>query len=90
VKIFAEVAKVDRTSPEVFRAHGVSQNTFYLWERKYADAQSDDLKRLQDLKLENTQLKRIVEETTLENEAVKGVVGKTWMVLPSDVWERNN
>ncbi len=90
VKILAEAAKGDKTSAEVCRAHGVSQNTFYLWKRKYSGVQSDDLKRLRDLERENSQLKRIVADMALEIDTVKGVMRKNGMALPSDVRERSN
>lgn len=90
VKILAEAAKGDKTVGEVCRSHGVSQNTFYLWKRKYSGVQSDDLKRLRELERENAQLKRIVADMTLEIDTVKGVMRKNGMALPSDGRERSN
>ena len=90
VKILSEGAKGDRTVGEVCRAHGVSENSFYAWKRKYAGLQTEDLKRLRELERENAQLKRIVAEQTLDIDVMKTVMRKNGMALPSDVRERNN
>ena len=60
VKILAEAAKPDKTVTAVCRAHGVSENTYYVWRRKYAGLETEDLRRLRGLERENAQLKRIV------------------------------
>jgi putative transposase len=90
VKILTEAAKGDKTVAEVCRAHGASQNTYYLWKRKYSGVQTDDLKRLRELERENSQLKRIVADMALEIDTVKGVMRKNGMALPSDARERNS
>lgn len=90
VKILSEGAKGDRTVAEVCRSHGVSENSFYVWKRKYAGLQTEDLRRLRELERENSQLKRIVAEQTMELDIVKGVMRKNGMALPSDARERRN
>ena len=90
VKILAEAARVDKTVVEVCRAHGVSENTYYTWKRKYGGLETEDLRRLRDLERENAQLKRIVAEMTLEIDTVKGVMRKNGMALPSDGRERKS
>ncbi len=90
VKILAEAAKGDKTVAEVCRAHGASQNTFYLWRRKYSGVQTEDLKRLRELERENSQLKRIVADMALEIDTVKVVMRKNGMALPNDARERSS
>ena len=90
VKILAEGAKGDKTVAEVCRAHGVSENTFYLWKRKYAGVQVEDVRRMRELERENSQLKRMLSEQAMELDIVKGVMRKNGMALPSDVRERRN
>ena len=34
------------TVREVCQSHGVSENTFYTWKRKYAGMESDDIRKL--------------------------------------------
>jgi putative transposase len=37
------------TVREVCQNHGVSENTFYTWKRKYAGMESEDIRKLKDL-----------------------------------------
>ena len=90
VKILAEAARGDKTTAEVCRSHGLSQNTYYLWKRKYVGIETDDLKRLRELEREIAQLKRIVAEMHLEIDTVKGVMRKNGMALRPDGRERKN
>jgi putative transposase len=40
----------------------VSQNTFYVWKRKYSGLETDDVKRLRELERENEQLTILLAE----------------------------
>ena len=63
---------------ELVRRHGISQNTFYNWRKKYGGMEVSDAKRLKQLEDENRRLKRIVADLTLDNTALKDVVSKKW------------
>ena len=63
---------------ELIRRHGISQNTFYNWRRKYGGLEVSEAKRLKQLEDENRKLKRIVADLTLDNTALKDVVSKKW------------
>lgn len=78
-----------KTQAQVCRDNGVSQNTFYLWKRKYAGMETDDVRRLRELERENTQLKILLAERDLEISAVKKVFRKSALALPSELRERN-
>ena len=52
VKILSSVTG-GTTFSEVCQNHGVSENTFYKWKRKYAGMESDDILKLKDLHSEN-------------------------------------
>jgi len=45
---------------ELCRGHGISDNTFHRWKRKYGGMEIPDARRLKQLEEENRQLKRIV------------------------------
>jgi len=45
---------------ELCRQHGISDNTFHRWKRKYGGLEIPDARRLKQLEEENRQLKRIV------------------------------
>jgi putative transposase len=63
---------------ELCRRHGISEQTFYRWKAKYGGMDVSDAKRLKQLEDENRRLKHIVAELTLDNAALKGVLGKKW------------
>ena len=52
VRILQEAASGQKTHVEVCRDHGVNINTFYIWKRKYAGLQTEDLRQLRDLERE--------------------------------------
>ena len=67
-----------RPVKEVIREHGISQDTFYRWRRKYGGLEVSEAKRLRELDEENRQLKRLVAEQALDIRALKDVVWKKW------------
>lgn len=90
VQILSQASKGERPVAEICRENGISQNTLYVWKRKYSGVQTDDLKRLRELERENSQLKRIVAEMTLEIDTVKAVIRKNGMALPEGGRERSS
>lgn len=66
------------TVKDVCRAHGVSENTNYNRKAKYGGMTVSDLRRLKALEDENTRLKQIVADPTLDNRALKAVVAKNF------------
>lgn len=63
---------------EISREHGISDATFYNWKAKYGGMQVSDVKRMKDLEEENSRLKRIVANQTLEIDAIKTVLEKKY------------
>lgn len=61
---------------DISREHGISDATFYNWKAKYGGMQVSDVKRMKDLEEENSRLKRIVANQTLEIDAIKTVLEK--------------
>ena len=59
---------------DVCRLHGISDQTFYRWRRKYGDLQVSEVRRLRELEAENTRLKRLLAERDLEIDAIKEVL----------------
>ncbi len=49
------VREADKTPvAEVAKKHGVSDETIYVWRRKFGAMSADDAKRLKSLEVENT------------------------------------
>jgi len=63
---------------ELVRRHGISSQTFYNWRKKYGGLEVSEAKRLKQLEEENSRLKRIVADLTLDNTILKDVVSKKW------------
>ena len=61
---------------DLCREHGISQATFYRWQRKYGGLEVNELKRLKELEAEQSQFKRIVADLTLQNRVLKDVLEK--------------
>ncbi len=69
---------------DIAREHGISDATFYNWKAKYGGMQISEVKRIKELEEENSRLKRIVANLTLENDAVKHVLEKKFGGLPTN------
>mgnify|MGYP002074871740 FL=1 len=61
---------------DICREHGISQATFYQWQKKYGGMAVNDLKKLKELEAELSQFKRIVADLTLQNRVLKDVIEK--------------
>ena len=83
VKILQEAVAGHTSQAELCRKHAISPNTFYLWKRKYAGMETDDVRRLRELEAENAALKRIVANQALELEATGKLLRKNGFRLPS-------
>jgi len=61
---------------ELCRKYGISDATYYNWKAKFGGMELSDVRRLKQLAEENRRLKTIVADLTLDNRALKAVVGK--------------
>ncbi len=75
IKVLKEVeagAKVQ----DVLRRIGVSEQAFYRWKSKYGGMEVSEAKRLKALEDENRRLKTMVADLSLDNQALKHLLGK--------------
>ena len=63
---------------ELCRKHGISSATYYSWKAKFGGMSIPDAKRLRALEAENSKLKRLVGELSLDIIALKDVVSRKW------------
>ena len=76
VKILREA---DRSPvAEVARKHGVSEQSLYLWRKRYGQLEAADVKQLRTLQQENARLKKLLAERDLEIEVMKEITAKKW------------
>ncbi len=76
VQILREAENGEHTIGSISRAHGIAENTFYKWRKKYGGVDVAAIKRLRELEQENARLKRILAERDLELDVVKEVLAK--------------
>ena len=66
------------TIGELCRKHGVSEQTFYRWRRKFGGLSVSEARRLKDLKKENSRLKRLLAERDVEIDVMKDLLSKNF------------
>jgi putative transposase len=76
VRILQEAASGHDTIEALCRKHGVTSHTFYIWRRRYAGMEKDDVHQLRELERENAQLKKLLAERDLEIDAIKALFRK--------------
>jgi putative transposase len=55
---------------------GISEQTFYVWKRKYAGLGLSELRELRQLREENTKLKRLVADLSLDRHMLQEIMRK--------------
>jgi len=61
---------------ELCRKYGISQQTFYRWRKKYGGLAPSELQRLKELERENTQLKKLVADLSLDKQILQDVLAR--------------
>jgi len=59
------------TIAETSRKLGITDQTYYRWRKEYGGMRVEQAKRLQELEQENSRLKRLVADITLDNAILK-------------------
>ena len=65
-----------RTVKDVCREHGVSENTYYNWKSKYGGMEVSDIRRMKEVLEENSRLKQMYADLSLENRVLKDTIEK--------------
>jgi putative transposase len=69
-------AELGTSVEEVCRKIGISDATFYNWKKKYGGLGPSELRRLRQLEEENTKLKRLVADLSLDKAMLQDVLSK--------------
>jgi putative transposase len=75
IRILKEVEK-GLTVGEVCRQNSISGSTYYKWKSKYGGMEAADIRRLKELEIENSKLKRMYADLSLECHALKDLIEK--------------
>jgi putative transposase len=62
-----------KTTPQACKEVEIHIQTYYLWRKEYGGLKLDQAKRRKDLERENSKLKRLVAELSLEKQVLKDV-----------------
>jgi putative transposase len=63
---------------EICREYGISEPTFYSWKSRYGGMTLSELQRVKELESENSRLKRLVADLSLDNQVLKEINAKKW------------
>lgn len=63
---------------EICRKHGIADQTFRNWKKKYGGLSVSELRRMRELEQENGRLKRLVADQALDIQILKDVNSKKW------------
>jgi len=61
---------------EVCREHNLTQVSFHRWKKPFGHMEVNEAKRLKELERENTELKKMLADSLLENRVLKFVCEK--------------
>ncbi len=71
-------AELGMSIADLTRQVGISEQTFYRWKKQYAGMQSDQVRELKQLQDENTRLKKLVAELSLDKAILQDINAKKW------------
>ncbi len=77
IKVLEDV-KVGLKVEAVCRKYGISHPTYYNWKAKFGGLTISEVKRLKALEAENSSLKRLVADLSLDITALKDAISKKW------------
>lgn len=63
---------------EVARKVGVSEQTLYTWKKKYASLDVADIRKVRQLEEENSKLKRLVADLSLDKVMLQDLLSRKW------------
>ena len=61
---------------ELARKTGVHENTIHLWKKKYGQLGTSEIREMHELRDENTRLKRLVADLSLDKVMLQDVLSK--------------
>jgi transposase-like protein len=78
-KMVQILREADGTSvAKTAKRYGVSDQTLYIWRKRFGGMGAVDVRRLKQLEQENARLKKLVAERDLELEVMKEIAAKKW------------
>ena len=63
---------------DLARELGINDRTLYFWRKKFSDMTVSEAKRMRELESENSKLKKLVADLSLDNQMLKEVNSRKW------------
>ena len=64
--------------PDIARKLGIAEQTFYRWKKQYGGLEPNQARELAQLREENSKLKKLVAELSLDKVMLQDVISKKW------------
>ena len=77
VQILREADRTDDVAGTA-KKHGISDQTIYIWRKRFGAMTPDDTRRLKALESENSKLKKLLADRLLEIDVLKEINAKKW------------
>jgi putative transposase len=77
VQILREADRTDDVAGTA-KKHGISDQTVYIWRKRFGAMTPDDTRRLRTLESENGKLKKLLADRLLEIDVLKEINAKKW------------
>lgn len=61
---------------ELCRKYGISEKTFYRWRAKFGGLTASEVQHLKELEVENTRLKKLVADLSLDKQILQDALRK--------------
>jgi putative transposase len=71
-------AEQGKPLPDLLREHAIAAPTYYRWKSKYGGLEPNQLHQLKALERENSALKKLVADLSLDVRMLKDVNSKNW------------
>jgi putative transposase len=71
-------AEVGVPVAELIRKVGISEQTFYRWKKQYMGLESEQVREMKQLQDENSRLKQLVADLSLDKTMLQDVLRKKW------------
>lgn len=65
-----------KSPDDICRELGINRNTLYNWKKRYAGMDMEMLRRYKELERENSELKRMYADLSLDHQILKKVIEK--------------
>lgn len=76
IGILAEAEQGNGSIRDVCRKHNLTEQTFFRWRNKFGSMAVSEVRRLKELEMENSRLKKIVAEQALAIDGLKEIAQK--------------